>query len=173
MKKGEWLNWLLCLLTGHQDAMATTPDLKFRKEDSLIRLLKAKDGSTPKDVTNAASSHHLLTRMLYQTHMNEWHLWEHKRWSFQTAKRKQKCLQLYKYLVYYLLKPEALELDIIQFVAVSNKIAHNQDLLWATAIKLYSCTEDLNDLFMNQTHLTHKVNSQSSGACLQALWTFL
>lgn len=27
MGKGEWLNWLLCLLTGHQDAMATTPDL--------------------------------------------------------------------------------------------------------------------------------------------------
>lgn len=30
-----------------------------------------KDGSTPKDVTNAASTHHLLICMLYQTHMNE------------------------------------------------------------------------------------------------------
>lgn len=40
MRKGEWLNWLLCLLTGHQDAMATSPDLKFREDDSLILLFK-------------------------------------------------------------------------------------------------------------------------------------
>lgn len=41
MKEGEWLNWLLYLLTGHQDVMATTSDLKFREEDPFILLLKA------------------------------------------------------------------------------------------------------------------------------------
>lgn len=77
MRTREWLNWLLYLLTGHQDVMATTPDMKSREEDPFIRLLKT-HRKTPKNVRYAASSHHLLTLMLCQTHTTDLLSWNRK-----------------------------------------------------------------------------------------------
>jgi len=49
MRKREWLNWLLYLLTGHQDVMVTTPDWQFR-EFLLLKAQKKEKRPTTSDM---------------------------------------------------------------------------------------------------------------------------